>query len=167
MIKSNLLFIFILFFSVNAISQRSNVANINTNALWNKMPEKATADSILNEKQTEYANYYAELLKKYEKDLYAYNNSNSNGLIKKQKEEDLAKQQNSITEYTVRAEQEIIKYKKELYLPIKTKMQKAIDEVATNLKYDYVLDTSFGNIIFVKNEKDNILEEVLKYLNLD
>ena len=148
-------------------SQRSKTANINTVTLWNKMPEKSKADSILMSRQKEYSDYYTELLKKYESDYADFQNqTGKNELILNQKKEDLVRQQKAILDYKGKAEELILKEKETLYKPIKQKMQKAIDTVATKLKYDYVLDTSFGNIIFSKNKKDDILNEVLIHLNI-
>jgi len=150
-----------------SFSQRSKTANINTITLWSKMPEKVVVDSILQQKQKEYSNYYTELLTKYENDAKQFQNSTKqNELITNQKKEDLLRQQKRINDYKIKAENLISQEKDKLNAPIKEKMQKAIDIVATKLKYDYVIDSSFGNIIYIKNKKDNILVDVLDHLEI-
>lgn len=157
-------FVFIAF---HAYGQRSNVANINTVSLWDKMPEKAIADSLLNRQQLQYSEYYTELLTQYENDIIRLqNDSTSNDLILYQKQVDIKVLENKIKTYRSSAENELKLMKDKLYDPIRNKMQDSIDIVATKLKYDYVIDTSFGNIIYTKNEKDNILNDVLDQLNI-
>jgi Skp family chaperone for outer membrane proteins len=159
--------IVISFISLITYGQRSNVANINTVSLWNKMQEKSSADSLLYLQQIEYSEYYNELLMKYETGINSLQkDTTSNGLILKQKQEDIQVLENKIKEYRLSAENELKIMKDNLYGPIRKKMLHAVNSVADKLKYDYVIDTSFGNIIYTKNEKDNILNDVLDQLNI-
>ena len=131
------------------------------------MPEKASADSLLNLQQIQYSEYYTQLLIQYEAGINAFQkDSTSNDLILKQKQEDIQVLENKIKTYRSSAENELKLMKDNLYDPIRKKMLDAVNVVAERLKYDYVIDTSFGNVIYTKNEKDNILNEVADQLNI-
>jgi outer membrane protein len=97
----------------------------------------------------------------YQKDL-----QNERQVLSQEKEKDILQKRKRIEEYSANADKELTARKEELYHPIRTKMQSAIDKVAVQLKYDYVLDASYGNIIYRRNEQDDILKDVLKELGL-
>ncbi len=150
-----------------SIAQRSNVAHINTNELWKLMPEKEIADSAVKELQKELSSYYQELLREYKKGaLELQADSTMNELIKKEKMDALNALNNKLTKLEKSATGELNNKREELYKPIREKMEAAIATVAKKYKYDYVLDVSYGNIIYVKNEADNILDLVKKELGL-
>ncbi len=148
--------------------QRSKIAYINTNQLWQAMPEKALADSLLEKEAAEYREYLGIMLNElktleeaYQKDL-----QNERQTLNQEKEKDILQKRKRIEEYSANADKELTARKEELYHPIRNKMQSAIDKVAVQLKYDYVLDASYGNIIYRRNEQDDIIKDVLKELGL-
>lgn len=147
---------------------KSKIGYINTNQLWQVMPEKAKADTILVQMKNEFIGYLQQKQQQFENGLAIYKRDSSamNQLIKKEKVEGLLKEQEAINKFPEQAEVELNKKKEELYAPIRQKMQKAIDEVAAENSYDYITDVSFGHIIYAKNTEDNILQLVKKKLGL-
>jgi outer membrane protein len=152
----------------SATAQRSKMAYINTNELWNRMPEKAIADSTLEKEAAEYRKYLANMvneLKQLQADYQkSYNGENT--VLSQEKEKDILARQKRIEEYTANADKELNLRKEELYSPIRKKMQEAIDKVALRLKYDYVIDASFGNIIYRRTEEDNLMPQVVAELGI-
>lgn len=146
-------------------SDRTKIGYINTQILWEKMPEKKRADSLLLQFQKEINEDFERRLNEYQSiariagvdDKSALSDSLKLVLDLKQRE---------IVEYKNEIPGKILKRKNELNEPIREKMQKAVDDVAKDLKLTYVLDASYGVIIYRKSEKLNILDEVMLKLNL-
>lgn len=163
-------FLFLVFLSSVAYGQRSKVAYINTQELWAKMPEKVIADSILELETNEYRLYLSVMVKELqsaEASLEEAKAANAKPILIQEKEKDVELKRKRIGEYTTTADTDLAKRREDLYNPIRKKMQDAIDKVAAKLKYDYVLDSSFGNILYRRTEEDNILPVVLKELKIE
>ena len=160
--------VLVLTFSSGLWAQRSKVAYINTNELWQRMPEKLSADSVLEAEAAEYRSYLKgmltelhELEKKFQEQ-----SESDRGIMAAEVGKDIDLKQQRIKEYSSNAEKELEMHREELYKPIRDRMQKAIDDVAAKYKYDYVLDASFGNIVYRRNEDDNLMKEVTLSLGL-
>ncbi len=147
---------------------KSKIGYINTTALWQVMPEKALADTALVKMKREFVGYFQQKQKVFQDEVVAYKRDSAtmSELIRKEKIETLLKEQEAIKKFPEQADAELNKKKNELYTPIRTKMQKAIDDVAAENSFDYITDVSFGNIIYAKNTEDNILPLVKKKLGL-
>lgn len=160
----------ILFFTAaKGTNTKSKVGYINTNELWVVMPEKKAADEELNSIRDQYISYLEQKQQQFEQDVMQFQSDSSTmtPFIKQQRYDDLVKKQGELQGFPKQAEEDLQKKQKELYQPIKDKMQKAIDEVAAENSYDYILDAAFGNIVFSKNTEDNILPLVKKKLSLE
>ena len=84
--------------------------------------------------------------------------------IKKKKLEDL---QANIQQFAQTAEQEMVKKKEELYMPIYTKAKTAINDVAKAKGYDYVLDSSEGLGVLVVQPSNDLMNDVKKKLGIN
>jgi len=156
------------FMAAKGSSTKSKVGHINTNELWNAMPEKKAADEQLKKMQGEMVAYLEKEQKTLEQGIVTYqkDSANMSGLVKNETVQKLLTQQKNLQSLPDKANEELKKKQNELYQPIRVKMQKAIDDVASENGYDYIMDVAFGNIVFVKNESDNILTKVKTKLNL-
>jgi outer membrane protein len=151
--------------SLGSIAQK--VGHINTNELVELMPEKAQAEQELTNMHIELESLLAELLEKYN-DLYnniVQNESNWSPIIRKMKQDELKRLEQTIQEAKVMAEEEMVKKELELVQPILDKAKEAISQVAAEEGYDYILDTSVGNVLVFPENKD-ILELVAKKLGI-
>jgi len=162
------LFIFVVLLTTNPLfSQKSIIANINTLALWEAMPEKKAADSILLQLNKSYSEHFNKMNQEIEVLIYNYKNDDkSTPAIKADLVKDIEGRQSRMENFKKEAETDLATKREELLAPIRKKMQDAINSVAKKNKYDYVLDSSFGNIIYSKNTGDDILELVKKELGL-
>ena len=70
----------------------------------------------------------------------------------------------SIRQYQAQAQQELQKKEFDLLKPITEKAQEAINQVAADLGFDYVIDSTQGQGLIVASGKD-LMEEVKKKLN--
>ncbi|HVA98516.1 MAG TPA: OmpH family outer membrane protein, partial [Bacteroidia bacterium] len=71
-----------------------------------------------------------------------------------------------IQDFQTQAQQDIQKKNDELTKPVYDKAKKAIDEVAKEKGYKYVLDTSTGVVLY-SEPSDDILDLVKKKLGID
>lgn len=158
----------LVFVAAKGTGTKSKVGYINTNELWSLMPEKQAADLELKKMEDQMVAYYQEEQKTFEAGVAAYVNDSASmtELVKKQTLQKLQQQQENIQSLPEQANQELQKKQEELYAPIREKMQKAIDEVAEENGYDYILDAAYGNIVYAKNEGDNLIGLVKNKLGL-
>lgn len=164
-----LLALLISFSVLGADAQKSRIGYINTNVLWSKMPEKAEADSLLNLKRIEFQQHLKSLQEEYQQKVTEVQNDSTtdrNSALFKEKVSSIQSLEKRINSFTGDAEKELKAYQDTLYTPIREKMQNAIDKVADDRDYEYILDASFGHMIYRKNESYNILPDVLEELNL-
>ena len=103
-----------------------------------------------------------ELQAKYEK--YMAEGSTYSEIIKASKEKELQDLKNRVDEFTAQARQDLQNKQQELSRPIYEKARKAIELVAKENSYKYVLDTSTGVVIY-SEPTDDILQLVKKKLD--
>jgi outer membrane protein len=72
--------------------------------------------------------------------------------------------QADIQQFSQSAEQDMMKKKEELYMPIYNKAKTAINEVAKAKGYDYVLDSSEGLGVLMTNSANDLMNDVKKKL---
>lgn len=148
--------------STTAFSQK--VAHINTNALVELMPEKAEAETKLKNMAIEFEALLTELLDKYNvmyTDL-VQNGDNWSEVIKRIKEDELQRLQETIERAKQSAQEELTKLEYELVQPILEKAKTAITQVANEEGYEYVIDSSSGTLLVSPNNKDILGLVILK-----
>lgn len=161
------LFLLCFILPLSLLAQRSKIANINSMELWDLLPEKKKADSLILELNKTYSKHYNEQNQEIQVLIYNYqNDTTATPAIRADWAADIQNRQTRLENFKKEAETDLSKKREELLAPIKKKMQDAIDKVANKYKYDYVLDSSFGNIIFAKNDLDDILPLVKLELGL-
>jgi outer membrane protein len=92
--------------------------------------------------------------------------ANMSDLVKNQTYQKLLSQQENLQKLPEEANKELVAKQEELYKPIREKMQTAIDQVANENGYDYIMDAAFGNLVYSKNKEDDILPLVKLKLDL-
>lgn len=151
-------------------AQKSKVGYINTNELWAVMPEKPKADSLFAIKQQEYQERFNRMQVELKQKAALYDLDSlkmADPVIYKHHLEELKSLQKRTEDFQNDASASLQEYKDELYQPIREKMQAAIDKVADKGKYDFILDSSFGNIVYRRQESDNILPLVMDELGIE
>lgn len=123
--------------------------------------EKAQYDKLLQEK-------YADFQKSYED--YQKNAATMTPVIRQDKEKSLQTSQEAIQEFQQNSENALQRKQQELLAPVMDKIQKAIDEVAKENGYVYVLnsDAGYGTtpVILVAPDSDNITNLVFKKMGV-
>ncbi len=142
------------------------IAHISLDSLVSAMPEtksaKEVAQSYLKDLEKTVMSMETELQTKYND--YLANEATMSELVKKTKQEELQGLQKRIEDFKVQAQQDYQKKYQDLINPILDKAKKAIELVAKEGGYKYVLDTSAGNILY-SEPSDDILPLVRKKLD--
>ena len=148
---------------------KSKIGHLHTNALWEMMPEKQKADTVIAIKQNELAKFYdqkrTEFNTKWQQ--YVADSSSITGAIKEQRVKEILDLQKNLDDMPQSFEKDLLELKDALYQPIRVKMQAAVDKVSNAQQYDYIFDSSYGTIIFSKNKSDNIMALVKAELQLN
>ena len=149
------------------VSNAQKIAHIHLDSLVSLMPESKEAQKAQQDylKQLEgtITAMQTELQTKYQE--YMDNQTKLSDLIKKNKEKELQDLDQRIKDFQTNAQQDLQKKNEELGKPVLDKARKAIDQVAKENGYKYVLDSSSGIILF-SDPADDIFALVKKKLNI-
>jgi outer membrane protein len=151
------------FTTVNA----QKIAHVNLDSLISIMPESKTAQQAVQEysKQLEQqvTTMQTELQTKYE--AYQKEVAGLAPIVKESREKELNDLNQRITDFQQQAQQDYQKKSAEYSKPVYEKAKKAIDQVAKENSYKYVLDTSTGLVLY-NEAADDIIALVIKKLGI-
>jgi len=152
-----------------AMAQSFKFGHINTDELFQLMPERDTVIAQLQAKQTELQNtaeiMQVEFNNKYQQ--YVETGETLTKLVRQTKEEELAALQDRISKFNQLAEEELQQVQYELMQPVLLKAEKAIKDVSKENGFTYVFDMARGPIIYFDPAKsENILPKVKAKLGI-
>ncbi len=151
--------------SVTANAQK--MAHINLDSLITLMPESKTAQQGVQDyaKQLEeqVTTMQTELKTKY--DDYTAKSKDMPEVVRASKEKELNDLNQRIQDFQQQAQTDYQKKSAELSKPVYEKAKKAVDAVAKENGYKYVLDTSTG-IVLYSEASDDIISLVIKKLGI-
>jgi len=151
-------------FTANA----QKIAHVNLDSLISIMPESKVAQQAVQDyaKQLEQqvTAMQTELQTKYQD--YQTNSANMAEVVKASKEKELNDLNQRILDFQQQAQTDYQKKSAELSKPVYEKAKKAIDAVAKENGYKYVLDTSTGIVIYSEPTED-IIALVIKKLGIN
>jgi outer membrane protein len=96
---------------------------------------------------------------------YEANQATMSNIIRQTKEKELSDLYNRLVEFNQQAQQDLANYESQLLEPLITKARNAIDAVAKENGYSYVLNTAQGMVLFYENGED-IMPKVKAKLGL-
>lgn len=163
-----ILVLFSAFGTLNAQQQKKiKLGHIDSGELLSLMPGKDSAQVKLQE----YATNLGQQLKTMQTELetkeqdYRENEKTWSELIRSTKYKELIDLSNRIEAFQTSAQEDLQNKEQELLQPIIDKAKKAIELVAAENGYTYILDTSYGIVLYFEPTED-ILPLVKKKLNL-
>lgn len=131
-----------------------------------KMPEYNTAMSELENMNLKYQNEIQILRKEFENKYKEYT-SISDIEIKKIKEDELQRIQQSLQEFSTHAEKSIIEKQQELFNPIINKINLAVKKIGDDNNFTYIIDNSVGFVPYISTYAEDISPLLKKLLNLE
>jgi outer membrane protein len=148
------------------VGKAQKIAHISLDSLITTMTESKTAQEVaqkyLKDLENQVATMDTELQTKYAD--YMKNKDTYSALVASTKESELQDLNKRIEDFKAQAQQDYQRKYGELSKPIYDKAKKAIDMVAKENGYKYVLDTSTGNVLYSESA-DDILTLVKKKLD--
>jgi outer membrane protein len=148
------------------VASAQKIAHISLDSLITLMPESKTAQEVaqkyLKDLETQVATMETELQTKYND--YMQNSAGMSDLVRQTKEKELQDLNRRIEDFKMQAQQDYQQKYSELSKPIYDKAKKAIEAVAKENSYKYVLDTSAGNVLYTE-PADDIITLVKKKLD--
>jgi len=147
------------------VSAQSKVAHINVQELLIAMPEMKSAQGELKKLQETYRADLESSMKEYQNKATLYRNEATSKTQEENEKRAIELQgfEKNIQEAEAAAMQEMQKKQGELFAPITERAKAAIDKVAANLGFDYVIDASQGAGLIVAKGRD-LLPEVKQEL---
>ena len=163
--KLKILIVIILFAVCFSGYAQTKIAHINTTELVASMPEmndaKTELEKLAKTYETDIQTMASELQSKVKQyDSEAATQSDEENAKRLQEVQGM---EQSIRQYQAQAQQELQKKEFDLLKPITEKAQAAINKVATDLGFDYVLDSTQGQGVIVANGSD-LMNQVKKEL---
>ena len=144
------------------------IGHIDSNKLLSIMPEKDQVQVTLESHAKEIENTLAAMQDEFEKKYQDYlaKADSLTDLIKQTKEAELQDLQQRIQTFQMSAQQDYQTTERELFQPIIDKAKNAIDEVAKENGYTYVIDSGSGALIYFSDTSDDLFDLVKAKLGL-
>lgn len=156
-------------FGQTAVAQSFKFGHINSDELFQIMPERDTIIAKLQAKQTELQNTAEIMQVEFNNKYNEWVNSAEtlSKLVRQTKEEELAALQERITNFNQAADQEMQQEQMALMQPVLAKAEKAIKDVAKENGFTYIFDMARGPIIYFDAAKsEDILPKVKTKLGI-
>jgi outer membrane protein len=155
--------------STTAMAQKgTKVGHINSNELLTAMPERTAVQKELEEYANELKVTLDVMRKEYEAKVGEFQSKQDvmTDVIKETKIKEITDLEKRITEFQQTAEADLQKKEQTLLQPIIDKAKTAINDVAKENGYTYVLDSSVGVVLY-SVDSDDILAKVKKKLGME
>lgn len=146
---------------------QQKLGHIDSAALLELMPEKAKAEKELEAFAKEFETALQAMGKEYETKISDFQ-ANEKGMVttvRNTKMREIADLERRIQEFQQQAQEEIGKKEQEVLTPIIEKAKKAIDDVAEEKGYTYVMDSSTGTLLYFA-DSDDLMADVKAKLEL-
>lgn len=146
----------------------SKIGHINSNDLLSAMPERTSVQKELEDHANQLRTTLEAMRKEYESKVAEFQSKQDvmTDVIKNSKIKEITDLEGRISEFQQTAEMDLQKKEQELLQPIIDKAKEAINTVAKENGYSYVLDSSLGVVLY-SIESDDILPAVKKKLGIE
>lgn len=156
------------FGAVSITQAQSKVAHISTNKLLEDMPEMKDARAELDRIEESYSADLDDMLKELEEKRERFE-ADAENLSDEENQKnvlDFQESQQRIQQFQQNAQKELQEKQEQLMKPVLEKAEKAIDKVAADKGYDYVLDSTEGGGVLVAKGSD-IMTDVKSELGIN
>ena len=141
-----------------ANAQSANIAYVNYDNLISNLPEINEADAELRDLNTEWENRLEKEFTAFQAKVQQYQNMAEEGLLSpreiQEKETELEKERETVMGLQTTMERQVRQKRNELLRPLIETLDRAISQVAEENNYNYVLDSSAGDLLFFEEAND-------------
>jgi outer membrane protein len=153
--------------SMSAFSQSVlKIGHVDIAEILAVLPQRDSAASVLAKETKELQSTYDEMTVVYNKmlDDYEKGQATYSEPVKKNKESELLDKEKRLQEFEQNVTTTLQKRNTELIQPILDKIIRAINKVASDNEFTYILDVSKGSVVYSSKDSQNINPLVLKVL---
>lgn len=153
--------------SMTATAQTTlKIGHVDITQILTSLPQRDSAAAVMEKETKEIQATYEAMSAEYNKlfDVYEKDMSTYSEVIKKTKETELLDKQKRLEEFQQNASASLEKRNAELIKPILDKIIKAVDKVAAENGFTYILDVSKGSVVYTSKDSQNINSLVMKIL---
>ena len=155
-------------FGGTAMAQKNiKLGHINSNELMQIMPGRDSAQTILQAEVTELEQTLKSMQSEAEQRYndYVANQSGWTELIRQTKQREIQDMGARIQEFQENAQKQLQQREQDLLKPIIDRAKKAIEDVAREGGYTYILDSGTASVLY-SQDSDDIMPQVKKKLGL-
>jgi outer membrane protein len=153
---------------LGAFAENTKIGYVNKQEIMVAMPEYNEAMKVLEDMNLKYITEGKKLEEEFQRKYQEYA-SQAEGLdaaIRQYKENELARLQQSIQEFTKSADETLKKKQQELFMPIIAKMDAAIAKVGEQNGFTFILDNTAGIIAYKSAQTIDVAALVKKALGI-
>ena len=157
----------LIFISLTGFSQTTlKIGHVDIAEILAALPARDSAAAVIEKETKEMQSTYDDMTAVYNRmlDDYEKEQSNFSEVVKKSKESELLDKEKRLQEFEQNASAKLQKRNSELIQPILNKILKAVDKVAGENGFTYILDVSKGSVVYTSKDSQNINQMVLKIL---
>lgn len=157
----------LIFISLTGFSQTTlKIGHVDIAELLAALPARDSAAAVIEKETKEMQSTYDDMTAVYNRmlDDYEKEQSTFSEVVKKSKEAELLDKEKRLQEFEQNASANLQKRNSELIQPILNKILKAVDKVAGENGFTYILDVSKGSVVYTSKDSQNINQMVLKIL---
>ncbi len=153
---------------LGVFAQNLKVGYINKQEILTAMPESNVAMKSLEDMNLKYITEGKKLQEEFQRKYqeYAEQAETMDEAIRKYKENELARLQQSIQEFTQNAEETLKKKQQELFAPIMAKLDEAINKVGNEQGFTYIIDNTAGILTYKSAQAIDVSSAVRKALGI-
>ena len=159
----------ILLIGTTAVAQSFKFGHINSQELLQLMPERDSAQAVLETYAQQLENQLETMQVEYNNKVQNYLNEQENytDLIRQTKEQELNDLNERIQGFQATAQQDLRRKESELIQPIITKAQNAVKAVGKENGFTYIFDIATGSVIYFSEKSEDVLPLVKRKLGIE
>ena len=159
--------IFLLLFPSFSLAQSQlKIGHVSISEIMASLPERDSAQVILEKETRELETTYEELTVNYNKlyDEYQKGLPTFSEIARRTREDELIDKQKRLNEFQQNATLTLQRRNTELVQPIYEKVVKAVEKVGSENGFTYILDLSNGSVVFKSKDSQDLNPLVLRIL---
>ena len=145
-------------------AQAQKFGYINTNEIFNVMPDKVTAENTLKQVSDKYETEFKNLQDAFQKKMAEYEAADKDATtpqaIKDRHNQELQDDYVKIQNFQQTAAQDLQRQQETLLAPITQKLQNAIQGVGAEGGYTFIIDQAAGAILYNGNDAEDVSAKV-------
>lgn len=154
--------------AATSMASAQKIGHVNSNDILLLMPERKAAEGTIQNEAKQLETQMGTLNTEYQTKVQDYQakEKEMTEIVKQDKQKEIVDLEERIKSFQQTAQESLQKKEQELLAPMMDKARKAIQDVAKENGFKYVLDTAAGNVLY-SEVGDDILALVKKKLGID